>query len=165
MPYHARVLAAATVTALFLAGTSLAFADAPSIKVKLWQKDGKGGISLSQDVMEEGSVEFVVTNTSVDPILGKLHEFLVVPWKGPITSLPYDEKGGVVDEDKLPPFLGLEDMLPSATATVRLVLKPGKYVLLSNQLPGDYKSGMVRQFTVLTHAAWDRVNQTGGTRK
>jgi hypothetical protein len=29
-------------------------------------------------------------------------------------------------------------MLPSATATMRLVLRPGEYVVFSNQLPYDY---------------------------
>jgi uncharacterized cupredoxin-like copper-binding protein len=164
MSFQACTFAVAAAV-IFLTGTQLALADAPSIKVTLWEKDGTEGMTLSQDVMEEGSVEFVVTNTSTDPILGKMHEFLVFPWKGPITSLPYDEKALTVDEDKLPPFEGLEDMLPSATETVRLALKPGKYILLSNQLPGDYKSGMVRQFTVLTHEQWDKLNQVGGARK
>ncbi|HEV2160694.1 MAG TPA: hypothetical protein VGR52_00445 [Stellaceae bacterium] len=155
---------AAVSTFVFLAGMRWAFADAPSIKVQLWEKSGKEGISVSQDVIEEGPVEFVVTNTSVDPILGKMHEFLVFPWNGPITSLPYDAKARMVDEDKLPAFEGLEDMLPSATETVRLVLKPGKYILLSNQIPGDYKAGMVQEFTVLSHAQWDRLSQSGATR-
>lgn len=163
MPAYLRAFVIAAV-AVFLA-PQWACADAPSIKVKLWEKGGKEGIAISQDVMEEGSVEFVVTNASVDPITGHLHEFLVVPWKGSITSLPYDTKTQTVDEDKLPRFQGLEDMLPSETATVRLVLKPGKYVLLSNQIPGDYKAGMVRGFAVLTHTQWDKLNQTGATRK
>jgi hypothetical protein len=163
MPFQARVVAGAAAV-VFLAGTQSVLADSPSIKVQLWEKDGKEGMSLSQDKMEEGPVEFVVTNASTDPIMGKMHEFLVVPWNGPITSLPYDAKASTVDEDKLPPFQGLEDMLPSATATVRLVLKPGKYVLLSNQLPDDFKLGMVRQFTVLTSEQWDKLNQSGGSR-
>jgi len=163
MPFQTRAFAVAAA-AVFLAGMQVALADAPSIKVKLWEKSGKEGMTLSQDKMEEGSVEFVVTNTSTDPIMGKMHEFLVFPWKGSIDSLPYDAKSRTVDEDKLPPFEGLEDMLQSATETVRLVLKPGTYVLLSNQLPGDYKAGMVREFTVLSHAQWDRLNQSGNTR-
>lgn len=164
MPFQARVFAVAAAV-VFLVGTQAVLADTLSIKVQLVEKDGTESMTLSQDKMEAGPVEFVVTNTSADPILGKLHEFLVVPWNGPITSLPYDAKTSTVDEDKLPPFEGLEDMLPSATATVRLVLKPGKYVLLSNQLPGDYKLGMVRQFTVLTSEQWDRLGQVGGTRQ
>ncbi len=98
--------------------------------------------------MKAGPVEFVVTNTSFDPIEGKMHEFLIVPWAESANKLPYDSTTASVREAGLPAFEGLEDMLPSATATLRVVLKPGRYLLLSNQLPHDYESGMLHRFIV-----------------
>jgi hypothetical protein len=123
-------------------------ADTLSIKAGLWRNGDKGGITLSQDHMKAGPVEFVVTNTSTDPVNGKMHEFLIAPWSQAVDALPYDSRESVVPESKLANLEGLEDMLPSATATVRVVLKPGKYVVFSNQLPHDYRSGMAHRFTV-----------------
>ena len=123
-------------------------ADTLSIKVELWRNGDKGGIRLSQDHMKAGPVEFVVTNTSTDPVDGKMHEFLIAPWSQAVDAFPYDSKESVVPESKLANLEGLEDMLPSATATIRVVLKPGKYVVFSNQLAQDYRSGMAHRFTV-----------------
>ena len=135
----------------FLSGLSsgaVARADTLSIKAELWQQGDKAGIRLSQDHMQAGPVEFVVTNTSVSPVDGKMHEFLIVPWSGPASSLPYDSDKAVLKEEALPGLQGLEDMLPSATATMRLVLKPGQYYVFSNQLPHDVERGMIARFTV-----------------
>lgn len=123
-------------------------ADTLSIKAELWRNGDKGGITLSQDHMKAGPVEFVATNTSTDPVDGKMHEMLIAPWSEAVDALPYDLANSVVLEDKLAHLEGLEDMLPSATATMRVVLKPGKYVVFSNQLPHDYRSGMAHRFTV-----------------
>jgi hypothetical protein len=112
------------------------------------ERRGQGGITLSQDHMKAGPVEFVVTNTSTDPVNGKVHEFLITPSSGAIDGLPYDSPNSVVLENRLANLEGLEDMLPSATATMRLVLRPGEYVVFSNQLPQDYRSGMAHRFTV-----------------
>ncbi len=125
-----------------------AHADTLSIKAELWRDGEKGGITLSQDHMKAGPVEFVVTNTSTDPVNGKMHEFLIAPWSEAVDGLPYDSTNSVVPEGKLANLEGLEDMLPSATATMRVVLKPGKYVVFSNQLPHDYRLGMAHRFTV-----------------
>ncbi|MDE2228783.1 MAG: copper resistance protein [Alphaproteobacteria bacterium] len=100
-------------------------------------------ITLSRDKVKAGPVEFEVTNTSTD----LMHEFLIAPWKGKITSLPYDAKAKAVAEDKLPRLEGVEDMKAGAKATIRLVLAPGDYVVFCNQ-PGHYKMGMERRFTV-----------------
>jgi hypothetical protein len=125
-----------------------AHADTLSLKAQLWRDGDKGGITLSQDHMKAGPVEFVVTNTSTDPVNGKMHEFLITPWSGALDSLPHDSSNSVVLENKLAHLEGLEDMLPSATATMRLVLRSGEYVVFSNQLPHDYRSGMAHRFTV-----------------
>ena len=125
-----------------------AHADTLSIKAQLWRDGDKGGITLSQDHMKAGPVEFVVTNTSTDPVNGKMHEFLITPWSAALDGLPYDSANSIVLENELANLEGLEDMLPSATATMRLVLRPGEYVVFSNQLPHDYRSGMAHRFTV-----------------
>jgi hypothetical protein len=132
---------------LFALGQA-AHADTLSIKAELWRNGDKGGITLSQDHMKAGPVKFVATNTSIDPVNGQMHEFLIAPWSEAVDGLPYDSTNSVVLENKLTGLEGLEDMLPSATATMRVVLKPGKYVVFSNQLPDDYRSGMAHRFTV-----------------
>ena len=58
-----------------------------------------------------------------------MHEFLITPWSGALDGLPYDSANSVVRENKLANLEGLEDVLPSATATMRLVLRPGEYVV------------------------------------
>ena len=98
--------------------------------------------------MKAGPVEFVVTNTSTDPVNGKMHEFLITPWSAALDGLPYDSANSIVLENELANLEGLEDMLPSATATMRLALRPGEYVVFSNQLPHDYRLGMAHRFTV-----------------
>ena len=76
-----------------------------------------------------------------------MHEFLIAPWKGAITKLPYNDKKGAVIEAKMRQLQGVEDMKPGAEATLRLSLKSGPYVVFCNQ-PGHYKLGMVARFTV-----------------
>ncbi len=76
-----------------------------------------------------------------------MHEFLITPWKGKITALPYNKKEDEVIEDKLPHLAGVEDMKPGAKAILRLPLEAGRYVVFCNQ-PGHYKLGMVARFTV-----------------
>jgi uncharacterized cupredoxin-like copper-binding protein len=136
---------AAVAAVLLVAGVQLAAAAEPvSVQVSLWNKNGKMGITLSQDHVKAGPVEFEVTNISTD----LMHEFLITPWKGAITSLPYDAKESAVAEDKLPRLQGVEDMRPGLATTIRLVLAPGEYVVFCNQA-GHYKMGMERRFTVV----------------
>jgi uncharacterized cupredoxin-like copper-binding protein len=136
---------AAVAALLLLAAIPAASAAEPaSVKVSLWDKNGKMGITLSRDRVKAGPVEFDVTNTSTD----LMHEFLIAPWKGAITGLPYNAKEAAVAEDKLPRLEGIEDMKPGLAATIRLVLAPGEYVVFCNQ-SGHYKMGMERRFTVV----------------
>jgi hypothetical protein len=51
--------------------------------------------------MKAGPVEFVVTNTSTDPVNGKVLEFLITPSSGAIDGLPYDSPNSVVLENEL----------------------------------------------------------------
>jgi uncharacterized cupredoxin-like copper-binding protein len=131
--------------------TSLAAACPPvqageptSIQVKLWNKsDGTMGIKMDKTSVPSGPVEFEVTNTSKE----LMHEFLVAPWKGSLTSLPYDAKSSQVKEDLVPMLQGQEDMKPGLQTTLRLVLQPGSYVVFCNQL-GHYKMGMYAHLNV-----------------
>ncbi len=118
-------------------------AEPASVKVDLSDKDGKDRIILSTATVKAGAVEFEIKNDSGE----QLHEFLIAPWTGAITALPYNDTKGQVVEDKVKELAGVEDMKPHAEATLRLPLKPGKYVVFCNQ-PGHYKLGMVARFTV-----------------
>jgi uncharacterized cupredoxin-like copper-binding protein len=132
---------AGLVLALLAAGP-VAAAEPPTVHVTLWDKDGKMGITLSRNKVKAGPVDFEVKNSSSS----LMHEFLITPWRGKITALPYDAKQSQVDEDKLPRMQGIEDMKPGLAATIHLVLAPGEYVVFCNQ-PGHYKMGMERRFT------------------
>ncbi|HLI11341.1 MAG TPA: hypothetical protein VKY65_07045 [Alphaproteobacteria bacterium] len=122
-----------------------AYAGEPdTVKVELWNKsDGTMGITLSQDKIKAGAVEFKIKNASGNT----MHEFLITPWKQDVKSLPYDAKEDEVAEDKLPRLAGIEDMKPGTAATLRLALPPGTYVVFCNQT-GHYKMGMARRLTV-----------------
>jgi uncharacterized cupredoxin-like copper-binding protein len=143
MAFHIRPVTVVIVGVL--AGAPFAHAAEPaSVKVTLTDQAGKAmHIILSKDKVKAGAVEFEVTNASTD----LMHEFLITPWKGAITSLPYDSKDKAVAEDKLAHLQGLEDMPAGAKATLRLVLTPGEYVVFCNQ-EGHYKMGMEHRFTV-----------------
>jgi uncharacterized cupredoxin-like copper-binding protein len=133
---------------VFLLGCPAVFsaalaAEPASVKVDLSDKGGQDRIILSTDKVKGGTVEFEIKNSSAS----QMHEFLITPWKGSVTALPYNVTKGQVVEDKLPKLAGVEDMKPGAEATLRLPLKAGKYVVFCNQ-PGHYKLGMVAAFTV-----------------
>ena len=118
-------------------------AEPASVKVDLSNKGDKDRIILSTDKVKAGGIEFEIKNASANQI----HEFLIAPWNGVITGLPYNTNKGQVVEDKVPQLAGVEDMQPGAEATLRLPLKAGKYAVFCNQ-PGHYKLGMVARFIV-----------------
>ncbi|MDE1904311.1 MAG: hypothetical protein KGI46_10680 [Alphaproteobacteria bacterium] len=139
-----RNLLFAVTTALVIAAPLAYAAEPAGVKVTLTDQTGKDmRIGLSTNKVKAGAVEFEVINASTD----LMHEFLITPWKGTITSLPYDARENAVDEPKLPHLEGVEDMPAGAKATIRLVLTPGEYVVFCNQA-GHYKMGMEARFTV-----------------
>jgi uncharacterized cupredoxin-like copper-binding protein len=129
-------------SATFVSAASAA--EPATVKVSLSDKNGKDRIILSTDKVKAGAVEFEIKNLSAH----QMHEFLIVPWQGAITALPYDANKGQVVEEKVPQLAGVEDMKPGAEATLRLPLKAGKYVVFCNQ-PDHYKLGMVARFTAV----------------
>ena len=66
---------------------------------------------------------------------------IVVRVARPNSSLPYDQKANRVIESKIRDLGEASDLEPGQKKTLRLVLKPGDYLLVCNQ-PGHYKSGM-----------------------
>ncbi len=118
-------------------------AEPASIKVQLWNKGGTMGLTMDKTSVPSGPVEFEITNTSKNT----MHEFLIAPWKGSLTSLPYDKSESQVAEGKVPGLQGQEDMKPGTQTTLRLVLKPGSYIVFCNQ-PGHYKMGMYAHLNV-----------------
>jgi uncharacterized cupredoxin-like copper-binding protein len=121
-------------------------ASAEAVTIAVTLGDGpahKMAMTLSADRVRTGAVEFEVRNASSEAT----HEFLVLPWPGALTALPYDAIADQADEDRLKGLQGLDDMKPGLEAKLRLILRPGKYVLFCNQ-PGHYKGGMVRRFIV-----------------
>ena len=122
---------------------STAAAAPASVKVRLTNKGGKDRILMSVHEVKAGPVEFHVKNISKS----EMHEFLITPWKKPITALPYNKNKAQVVEPKLPHLAGVEDMKPGAVAILRLPLKPGRYVVFCDQ-PGHYSDGMEARFVV-----------------
>lgn len=143
--YLASAAASATMLAVVLAGTvPTRAAEPPTVKVKLVNKsDGSMHIELSRTSVPAGPVEFDIKNTSKS----LMHEFLIAPWKGKLTALPYDKSQAQAAEDKIPGLQGQEDMKPGLETTLRLTLHPGSYIVFCNQ-PGHYKMGMYARFTV-----------------
>ncbi|MGH6983892.1 MAG: hypothetical protein ACRED7_03860 [Stellaceae bacterium] len=145
MDRRLRVLAMVLAASCLLVGVShTARAQPPTVKVTLNDQKGKAmTITLSQATAKAGPVSFEVTNASKNLV----HEFLIAPWSGEITSLPYDAKEQAVEESKIRNLQGVEDMPADTRATILLNLPPGKYVVFCNQI-GHYKMGMVAAFTV-----------------
>ena len=143
-PAVRRVLLSLSLLCLPAVVSAALAAEPASVKVDLSDKGGQDRIILSTDHVKAGAVDFEIKNSSSD----QMHEFLIAPWKGSITALPYNDSKGQVVEDKLSQLAGVEDMKPGAEATLRLPLKPGHYVVFCNQ-PGHYKLGMVASFAVV----------------
>lgn len=129
----------AAVTAGVLAMSSGAMAAEPStVTVHLEDGGGTGmSLTLAPSTIPAGPVEFTITNES--PTLK--HEFLILPWSGASTALPYDQKTQQVKEGRLGDLQGVEDLNPRETVTARLVLKPGRYIAFCNE-PGHYRDAM-----------------------
>jgi uncharacterized cupredoxin-like copper-binding protein len=144
MRYRRRIPIPAVAVLAALCAAAPSAAEPTTIAVTLGDGPAhKMAMTLSADRVKAGAVEFDVKNASTEA----MHEFLVLPWPGPISALPYDTIADQADEDKLKGLQGLDDMKPGLEAKLRLILRPGRYVLFCNQ-PGHYKGGMVRRFIV-----------------
>lgn len=136
--------AAIAALLLTLAALTASAADPESVKVRLGEdENGNMSMTLSTDRIKEGPVEFTITNAS--KVL--VHELLIAPWAGNLSSLPYDDKAQEVKEDAMKNLQGVEDMPIGQKVTLRLVLARGPYIVFCNQV-GHYKVGMFHRFTV-----------------
>jgi uncharacterized cupredoxin-like copper-binding protein len=94
-------------------------------------------IKADAQTIKAGPVEFDVSNDSK----ALVHEMIVVGVARPDSSLPYDQKANRVIESKVRDLGEASDLDPGQKKTLRLILKPGAYLLVCNQ-PDHYESGM-----------------------
>ncbi|MFX1808767.1 hypothetical protein PWR66_35225 [Paraburkholderia sp. A1RO-5] len=94
-------------------------------------------LTLAPSTIRAGPVEFMITNES----RALKHDFMILPWSGASTALPYDQKTQQVKEARLGDLQGVEDLNPRETVTARLVLKPRRYIAFCNE-PGHYRDAM-----------------------
>jgi uncharacterized cupredoxin-like copper-binding protein len=149
-PAHAAIL-------LGLSAAAQAAAQTPTV-VHVHLMDPSTGpevkrMAIKADVqtIKAGPVEFDVSNDSKTLV----HEMIVVGVARPGASLPYDQKANRVIESKIRDLGEASDLDPGQKKTLRLVLKPGDYLLICNQ-PSHYKSGMKTNL-VVTPAAISHV--------
>lgn len=101
------------------------------------------GIDVHPKTITAGMVTFEVTNTSKDMV----HEMVVSPVPDSGKPLPYDKSLSKVDEDAAGHLGEVSELTPGQSGTLKLALKPGKYILYCN-LPGHYSLGMWTLITV-----------------
>ena len=131
-------LRVATTAAIFAVSTGALAAEPSTVTVRL--SDGGStamSLTLAPATIPAGPVEFAITNESHT----LKHEFMILPWSGASTALPYDHQTHQVKEASLVDLQGVEDLNPRETVTARLVLKPGRYIVFCNEL-GHYRDDM-----------------------
>lgn len=110
--------------------------------IQVTEKDME--ILLSSASAPAGPIEFVTKNTGPSP-----HELLVVKTDLAIDQLP--RKGSVLDEKaksiEVIDEIEEEDLPKGASKTLRVNLRPGKYLLICN-IRGHFTAGMITPFTV-----------------
>jgi uncharacterized cupredoxin-like copper-binding protein len=94
-------------------------------------------IKADRQTIKAWPVVFDVANDSKTLV----HEMIVVEVARPNSPLPYDEKTNRVIESKIRDLGEASDLDPGQTKTLRLVLRPGNYLLICNQAD-HFKSGM-----------------------
>ncbi|MCG5076716.1 hypothetical protein [Paraburkholderia tagetis] len=131
-------LQAAMTAGLLAVSTGALPAEPSTVTVHLSDGGSKGmSLTLVPSTIPAGPVEFTITNESHT----LKHEFMVLPWSGAGTALPYDQKTQQVKEARLGDLQGVEDLNPRETVTARFVLKPGRYIAFCNE-PGHYRDAM-----------------------
>ena len=114
--------------------------------VTLWSKDGEMHIKAAQADLKAGEVTFKVTNR---PDSSMQHEMIVVrltPEQAHhLVSLPYDDRAGRVDENKIDSLGEVPELEPGKSGSLTVTLAPGAYMLFCN-IAGHYRAGM---FTVI----------------
>ncbi len=117
------------------------------VKVQLQDPSAGDGIDAMKVVAEPstvkaGMVTFQVTNQSQ----GLVHEMIVIQAPEDGKPLPYDTQKDLVSEGRIHSLGEVSERSPGQSGMLTLNLKPGKYILMCNQV-GHYKGGM---WTTLT---------------
>jgi uncharacterized cupredoxin-like copper-binding protein len=100
------------------------------------------GIRLSTDTAKAGTVVFKVTNSTKETV----HEMLVFPYD-PAKPFPYSKKDSKINEEAFESLGEVSERDPGKSGELKLVLKPGKYVVLCN-IAGHFANGMWSLLTV-----------------
>jgi uncharacterized cupredoxin-like copper-binding protein len=132
----------AGVVAMGCAAPSLAADGSQIVNVSLWDKDGAMGIHADTTTVKAGQVTFAVTNNSTQLV----HEMIVI--RDPRGKVPYDEKTGRLDEEKVKSQGEVPELPPRTFGKLTADLKPGSYLLICNQ-PAHFMGGMKTAFTVV----------------
>ena len=127
----------AAAVALLSAGA--AFAADPTVVAIGMSNETNGSqlMTLGGGSVRAGSVVFKVMNRSADMV----HEFLVVRTDLDPNAFPMLAGEPKVDEAQLKDVTELGDLTPGKAGEMRMILKPGRYVLFCNQ-PGHFGAGM-----------------------
>lgn len=143
-PARHRILLAAPMLALIVAGCSPAGGGTVNVKLQEW------AVVPDKSEIAAGTVTFEVTNEGPDDI----HEFVVIKTDLAPGDLPTDENGAVDEAGGGMEVMGeIEDIPVDASETLELDLAAGSYVLLCNIWSEDeqeshYQEGMRIAFTV-----------------
>lgn len=141
--YVIRTFASLTLVAGL--GSTVAIASEPvPVTVKLSDgHDGKMSLTIKPAQVQAGPVEFKIVNQSH----ALKHEFMILPWSGSDSKIPYDPKTAQIEEGKLNELQGVEDLDPRETVVARFTLKQGHYIVFCNE-PGHFKDAMSADFVV-----------------
>lgn len=98
---------------------------------------------ISPHTVKAGEVEFKIRNDSRD----LSHEVLVVKPPAKLSAMPYSKKENRLIESRIDKLADSGNQTPGQAHTMKVDLKPGKYLLLCNK-PGHYRGGMHVWLTV-----------------
>lgn len=129
--------AAIVVLVLLLASCAPDASNAARIEIEL----ADDSITLDPSEIGAGRVVFETRNAST----GTVHEFEVFEGGTAGAVLPVDN--AVADTSGLRLIDEVEDIVPGASASLAMDVRPGTYLIICN-LPGHYVSGMWAYLTV-----------------
>ena len=136
-----RLAVTLAAAAALLSSASAYSADPTVVEIGMINKqDGSQFMILGRGTVHAGPIIFRVKNRSNDMV----HEFLVVQTDLDPNALPMEEDGTKVDEAKLKEIKEIKelgDLDPGKSSEMRMMLKPGRYLMFCNQ-PGHFRAGM-----------------------
>ena len=100
-------------------------------------------LMVSPRTVKAGEIVFHIRNISKD----LQHEVLVIKPPAKLSAMPYSTKQRRLIESKIDKLADSGGQKPGQSYTMKVDLKPGKYLLICNQ-PGHYRAGMHTWLTV-----------------